>query len=265
MKAIKHIRAGLLNIEVIGNIPEPKAKKNRAGRSRPTCPAQLFYNNKCSWKELELLIANNFGKGDSVVTLTYNDEHLPANKTAAKACARKFLRKLREVRKRRGEELLYVYTTEGFHGAEQNELFGWDSALEDKRLHHHLVLNGSEVEELRSLWEYGEIRVEPADIHYYRELAKYLTKEAREEGRAKPGERTWCASRNLDRDYKVEYIEIPMDGVTLTAPEGAINYEQFHEKNPYGFADCIGARYLLYPKDMPRPPSYAVGRKSKTA
>ena len=265
MKAIKHIRAGLLNIEVIGNIPVPKAKKNRAGRSRPTCAAQLFYNNKCSWQELELLIANNFGKGDLVVTLTYDDEHLPQNKTAAKACARKFLRKLREVRKRREEDLLYVYTTEGFHGAEQNELFGWDSALEDKRLHHHLVLNGSEVEELRSLWEYGEIRAEAVDIHYYRELAKYLTKEAREEGRAKPGERTWCCSRNLDRDYEVEYIEIPMDGVTLTAPEGAINYEQFHEKNPYGFADCIGARYLLYPKDMPRPPSYAVGRKSKTA
>ena len=265
MKAIKHIRAGLLNIEVIGNIPEPKPKKGRAARSRPTCAAQLFYNNKCSWQELELLIANNFGKGDLVVTLTYDDEHLPKNKTAAKACARKFLRKLREVRKRREEELLYVYTTEGFHGAEQNELFGWDSALEDKRLHHHLVLNGNEVEELRSLWEYGEIRAEAVDIHYYRELAKYLTKEAREEGRAKPGERTWCCSRNLDRDCEVEYIEIPMDGVTLTAPEGAINYEQFHEKNPYGFADCIGARYLLYPKDMPKPPSYAVGRKSKSA
>ena len=265
MKAIKHIRAGLLHIEVIGNIPEPREHKSRAPRNQKTCAAQLFYNNKCSWQELELLIAQNFGKGDTVVTLTYDDLHLPANKTAAKKLIRKFLRKLREVRKRRDETLLYIYTTEGFHGREQNEFFGWDSALEDKRVHHHLVLNGREVEELRSLWEYGEIRVEPVDIHYYRELAKYLTKEAREEGRAKPGERTWCCSRNLDRNIEVEYIDIPIEGVTLTAPEGAIDYTQFHEKNPYGFADCIGARYLLYPKETPPPLSYAKGRKSKTA
>lgn len=264
-KAIKHIRAGLLNIEVIGSIPQPKERRGRAARSKATCAAQLFYNNKCSWQELELLIANNFGKGDSVVTLTYDDLHLPLNKNAAKTFVRKFLRKLREVRKRRDEALLYIYATEGFHGAEQNELFGWDSALEDKRVHHHMVLNGREIEELRSLWEYGEIRVEPVDIHYYRELAKYLTKEAREEGRAKPGERTWCCSRNLDRNIEVEYIDIPIEGVTLTAPEGAIDYTQFHEKNPYGFADCIGARYLLYPKETPPPLSYAKGRKSKTA
>lgn len=264
MKAIKHIRARLLNIEVIGCIPQPKERKGRAPRSRQTSAAQLFYNNKCSWQELELTIANNFGKGDSVATLTYDDLHLPLNKGAAKAFVRKFLRKLREVRKRRDETLKYIYVTEGFHGQEQNEFFGWDSALEDKRVHHHLVLNGREVEELQSLWPFGEIRVEPVDIHYYRELAKYLTKEAREEGRAKPGERTWCASRNLDRNFEVEYYELP-DSVTLSVPEGAIDYTQFHEKNPYGFADCIGARYLLYPRDAAPPPSYAEGRKSKTA
>lgn len=264
-KAIKHIRAGLLNIEVIGSIPEPKERRGRAPRSKQTCAAQMFYNNKCSWQELELIIANNFRKGDSVVTLTYDDLHLPPSKSAAKSFVRKFLRKLREVRKRRDETLLYVYTTEGFHGREQDDLFGWDSALEDKRVHHHLVVNGRDIDELRSLWEYGELRAEPVDIHYYRELAKYMTKEARDEGRSKPGERTWCCSRNIDRDFEVEYIEIPMDGVTLVAPEGAIDYTQFHEKNPYGFADCIGARYLLYPKEIASPPSYAHGRKSKTA
>ncbi len=262
MKAIKHIRAGLLNIEVIGSIPQPKERRGRAPRSKATCAAQLFYNNKCSWQELELTIANNFGKGDTVVTLTYDDRHLPGSKNAAKKLIRKFLRKLREVRKRRGEPLLYIYTTEGLHGAEQNEFFGWDSTLEDKRVHHHMMLNGREVEELRSLWEYGGLRAEPVDIHYYRELAKYLTKEARDQGRAKPGERTWCCSRNLNRNCEVEYIDIPIEGVTLTAPEGAIDYMQFHEKNPYGFADCIGARYLLYPKDTAPPPSWALGRKS---
>ena len=45
-KAIKHIRAGLLNIEVIGSIPQPKERRGRAARSKATCAAQLFYNNE---------------------------------------------------------------------------------------------------------------------------------------------------------------------------------------------------------------------------
>ena len=46
---------------------------------------------------------------------------------------------------------------------------------------------------------------------------------------------------------EVEYIDIPSDSVTLSAPAGAVDYEQFHERNPYGFADCVGARYLMFP------------------
>ena len=265
-KAIKHIRAGLLNIEIIGTVPEQKERRGRAGRSRPTSAAQQFYNNKCSWQELELVLAQNFGRGDMVVALTYDDEHLPGSKAEAKRNIKKFFRKLRESRRKRDEDLRYIYVTEGFHGIDEDAQFGRDSALEGKRLHHHLVINGRDADELRSLWEFGEVRrPEPVDIHYYRECAKYLTKEAREEGRAKPGERTWCCSRNLDRDFKVEYYDIPMDGVTLIAPEGAIDYTQFHEKNPYGYSDCIGARYLLYPKETPQPLSYAAGRKSNKA
>lgn len=266
MKAIKHIRAGLLNIEVIGTIPDGSQKKRRRGaRTKTTSAAMQFYNNKCSWQELELIIANNFGKGDTVVTLTYDDTHLPDNKNMAKQQIRKFLRKLREVRKRRGEELRYIYVTEGFHRAEDSTPFGQDTSWENGRLHHHMVVNGREVEELRSLWECGEIRAEPVDIHYYRELAKYLTKEAREFGRAKPGERTWCCSRSVDRRIAVAYIELSLDGITLTAPEGAIDYIQFHEKNPYGYADCIGARYLLYPVEIRPTPCYAIGRKPQIA
>ena len=74
-----------------------------------------------------------------------------------------------------------------------------------------------------------------------------MTKEAREFGRPKSGERTWRGSRNLQKPT-VEYIEIPSDSVTLAPPYGAVDYEPFSEKNPYGYADCIGARYLLFPE-----------------
>ena len=48
-RAIKHIKAGLLNFEIIGTIPEHEPGR-RSGRCRPTSSAQQFYNDKCSWR-----------------------------------------------------------------------------------------------------------------------------------------------------------------------------------------------------------------------
>ena len=108
------------------------------------------------------------------------------------------LRSLRAMRKKRGQELRYVYVTEGLHGKSEDEYFGGDGRLEDRRLHHHAVFNGvgpDDLEEIQSLWQGGGyVRIEPVDVHYYRELAKYLTKEPREFGRARPGEHAWRAS-----------------------------------------------------------------------
>lgn len=266
-RAIKHIKAGLLHVEVIGTVPEPGGRR-RSGRSRPTSAAQQFYNNKCSWRELELVLAANFGRNDYVATFTSDDAHLPENREEANKRMQKYIRDLRRIRRARGEELRYVYVTEGWHGKSDDGFFGGDGHLEDRRLHHHVVLNGvgpGDLEEIRSLWQGGGyVRIEPVDVHYYRELARYLTKEAREFGRARPGEHSWSASRNLDK-YEVEYIEIPSDSVTLTAPAGAVDYIQFSERNPYGFADCVGARYLLFEDGPPPEYSYAQGRKRNTS
>ena len=266
-KAIKHIRAGLLHIEVIGTIPDDvPGRKGRAGRSRPTSAAQQFYNAKLSYRELELMLAANFGSRDYFVTLTYDDEHLPKDRAEAADCLKKFFRCLREVRRRRGQELKYIYVTEGLHGRKEDEYFGDDGTLENRRLHHHVVLNGvgpGDLDELRSLWKFGGyIKAEPIDVHYYQDLAKYMTKEPREFGRGKPGERTWIGSKNLSK-YEVEYIEIPSDSVTLSAPPDAVDYRQFSEKNPYGFADCIGARYLLFPVSLPSGYTYTAGRTKR--
>ena len=266
MKAIKHIRAGLLNIEVIGTVPEREQGRRRAGRTQPTCAAQQFYNAKLSWRELELAIAANFGSRDYFVTYTYDDAHLPPDKAAAAGCLKKYFRRLREVRRRRGQELRYIYVTEGQHGCQGDDYFGGDGELENRRLHHHMVINcagSDDLDELRSLWPGGGyIRAEPVDVRYYMELAKYMTKEAREFGRAKPGERTWRCSRNLARP-EVEYIEIPSDSVTLTPPPDAVDYKQFSERNPYGYSDCIGARYLLFPTAPPESYTYNTRRRKK--
>ena len=133
-KAIKHIKAGELHIEVIGQIPDQEHKR-RSARTRRTSPAQAFYNNKCSWQELELVIATNFTNDDWVVTYTYDNDHLPKDKQAAQKELQKHFRKVRTIRRLRGADLLYAYTTEGYHRKSAVDFLGEDGYLEDGRLH----------------------------------------------------------------------------------------------------------------------------------
>ncbi len=262
-RAIKHIKAGILHIEVLGQIPEPGERKRRAARCRSTSAAQAFYNAKASWRELELMIAANFAASDWVITYTYDNAHLPSCREEASKELQKYFRRLRTARRRRGDDLLYIYNIEGYHGSEGQDGYISAGPLEDRRIHHHVILNGcgpGDLDELRSLWRGGGyVRAERLDIHYYRELAKYMTKEAREFGTPRPGERTWRASRNLQK-YEVEYEEL-RSSVTLAPPPGAMDYQSFAEQNPYGYAQCIGARYLLYEEPPARSYTYA-GRRS---
>lgn len=111
-----------------------------------------------------------------MLVFTYDDAHLPDNKKSADACFQRFVRRYRAARRKRGEELQYIYNTEGFHECRYYDHFNEDGELEDRRLHHHVVLNCvslEDLEEVRSLWQGGGyVRAEPLDVHYYRELAK---------------------------------------------------------------------------------------------
>lgn len=267
-KAIKHVTAGMLHIEVIGMMPERQIyPRRRGGRSRPTPQPQQFYNDKCSWRELELRLAANFGAKDMVLTFTFDDFNLPDSKPATRKFFYRFMKRLTRTRRRRGQEVKYICCVEGYHGKRHDALFGEDGGLEDRRFHVHAVINRvgpGDFDEIVSLWDGGGyIRAERLDVHYYRELAKYLTKEAREVGRGVKGEKVWSASTNLVKPT-IEYIYIPSDSVTLTPPFGAVDYTQFSEKNPYGFADCIGARYLIFPELPKQTYSYNEGRKKNS-
>lgn len=242
------ITAGRLVTGVVYTAVTPTdAGQQRAAKLNASSAARQRINLKHSWQKCEVVLAANFGARDLVVTLTYDDDHLPPSKREAVKQLKKFIKLLRERRRSRGETLEYIYVTESKHG--------------DGRLHHHLVINatGEDFAEIRELWTGGtDIDIKHIDLWGYTELAKYLTKEPREEGSAN-GARTWTPSKGLDHPVKEsDWVDENLD---LTAPPGAIVLDSEAKKiNSFGSYTYI--KYLL-PETQPmrrcRPP-----RKAKT-
>lgn len=176
-------------------------------------------NNKTARARLEMLMAANYSGRDLFVTLTYRDEDLPRNRAAAVERLRKFIKALRAQRRKHGQTLKYLYTTEEKHG--------------EARLHHHLVVNGTgkDLETLQSLWPYGEV----LDVEYigergYDALAAYVTKES-VEGRP-VGAQMWTASRNMVKPV-VESAYVSNDTM-LGVPLGCYVLEKEEKVTEFG-------------------------------
>ena len=74
----KTIVAGPLVYEAIYPLPNPRdSRAVRQGKKNLTSAAQQRMNQKYQWQKLELLTACNFRPGDIVLTLTFDDAHLP--------------------------------------------------------------------------------------------------------------------------------------------------------------------------------------------
>ena len=93
------------------------------GHSGPAYRIISGHRRFSAWHKLEVVIAANFSYQDLVLTLTYDDEHLPPSKREAVRLLKRFLIQLRSERQRHGQDLKYVYVTESKHG--------------DGRIHHH--------------------------------------------------------------------------------------------------------------------------------
>ena len=200
--------------------------------------AQDRVNARKSWQKLEQILAANFGRRDLVLTLTYEDGHLPATRADAVKRVKKLIVQIRAHRRARGQPTRYVYVTEQL-------------SAEGGRLHHHMVLNGTgdDLDVLRSLWVWGQIEVERLDLWQgYEALAKYLTKEPREVGRPEPGARSWSASLGLNKP-RTESESVP-DTVTIAAPPGAIILDRREEHNEWG--DYLYLKYLMPDKKEER-------------
>ena len=219
----------------------------RAQRTRSSSAVRQMLNNKQSWQKLEVLLACNFSPGDLAVTLTYRDGRLPYSKAGAVTRLTRFIRQLRESRALRDDVLRYIYCTEGYHG--------------DHRWHHHMILNatGRDFEEIRALWavngdDVDIRRLDELDLSEgrtaaedYRGWAIYLTKEAREHGSPRVGERMWVPSKGLLRPAVKN--ERCGDGETLDAPPEAYVLERSEVVNEYGSFEYL--RYVMPGYVMP--------------
>lgn len=209
----------------------------RAAKEKISSAARTRINMRRSWQKLMLVAAANFGYRDSLVTLTYDDAHLPNSRREANKLVGKYLVLLRRELRKQGRELKYIYVTESKHG--------------DGRFHHHVLLNCGKADDelIRSLWAYGEnVKRENVDLWGYEELAQYLTKEPRESG-SPNGARTWTPSKNLCRP--VRESQMVEDSVTLAAPAGAVVLASEAKKNEWG--EFVYQLWLLPEEDdLPR-------------
>lgn len=174
----KHIWAG--DVYECEEYFSPKAigkKHNRGQNELLTSEEQKQRNLKIARRKLSRLINTNFKAGDLFVTLTYR-ERLTLDEI--KRELRNFLSRMRRWRKKKGlSAIKYIVVTE----------------REDKREHHHLLINAMDItlKELSKLWGLGRVMIsqlEPGGD--YTGLARYITKE-----NVKEYEKRWSTSKNL--------------------------------------------------------------------
>lgn len=109
-------------------------RRKRAKKTKVSAPKQKNLNDKNAKRYLIQLVNANFGQGDILSTLTYNNKHLPKTLEEGKKEVAKYLRKLRDERKKQGlPPLKYIVITEYGDGEDGEEIV---------RMHHHVFMNG---------------------------------------------------------------------------------------------------------------------------
>lgn len=216
-KTLKRIDAGGIQVAALYNRCNARDTPiQRQAKRQASSAAQRRMNQIYSYQQLELYLAVNFPTAGSglVVTLTYDDDHMPRTRAEAQTRLKYFLKKLRAERKSAGlPEPIVFWATEILTSA-------------SGRWHHHLVIDntGRDLDIIRRCWIYGtdidadKLRVDGEKNH--ETLAKYMTKEPREcqEYVAKPGLHGWSRTRNA-RKPEIETVTVP-DDYELEPPDG---------------------------------------------
>lgn len=200
-------------------------------------------NDRLAVKELTRKLNANFSHGDLHVTCTYA---VAPDRPQAKKDREALIRKIRKEMNSQGKELKYIAVTE----------------FENKRIHHHLVINAIDIATLERLWDKGWIKVTALDESgQYSKLAEYLIKETqktfREEGSVY--KRRYSCSGNLIKP-QVTRVEVdPSELFEDPQPEEGyyIDYERRYEHPVTGLEHL---EYMMVTDGEPKDLSWLAGK-----
>lgn len=231
-KRRKTIIAGSL-VKVIEYTP-PVGKispQKRGARCKATTAAQRKLNHKTAQGRLENKLAANFSASDYFCTFTYAPGEEPQTRKEVNIHKQKYIRDLRTMRKKRGQDLKWVFSIENKTGA--------------GRYHLHAVINAADlkrdIEEIKSLWPHGHVEVTRLfdDCHKYNswlDVARYMTKERPEYGHddTPNGAQVYSCSRNLEPPIIItewveerERIEIPITAIVIEREDAENEYSRY--------------------------------------
>ena len=178
--------------------------ERRQRRKQETSEAQKKVNTRQAEKKLRRLINENFGYRDWHIDMGYvrSDLEEPRSKEQMRADMQKFLKKLRRLYKRAGQQLRYIHVMEvGERGAR----------------HHHMMLNhadGIDTAQIQQAWD--ETYAGKSMIHFspldksgnYTKLANYLIKYTDKTVGTEDGlmKKRWSCSRNLRKPVTISRI-----------------------------------------------------------
>lgn len=226
----KEIDSGALHEQVLMTTAAAhEPAKVRQAKRKASSEAQAKLNAKLSWQKLERMLAANFGPGDLVVTLTFDDDHLPKNREEARTRLKRFRGNMAEARRRKNAVFRCVYCIENKH--------------ENGRWHYHLVINttGDDYRDILSCWPYAaNIEIHQLEINRdrnYETLARYMCKERPDT----PRQHVWGYTRNCEKPVH-DSRRVPDDTV-LQLPEGAMLIA--HEIKTTEFGRFEYLKYLL--------------------
>lgn len=140
--------------------PEPGDRRKRRKRTKPTPELQRKNNIRRAQQRLTMDLNENFGPDCWYITFNYAIEMRPKDKAELVSHMTKMLRKLRNIYKRNGKVLKYVWVPEvGPRGGS----------------HIHIVLSEINLNLIRDVWPYGGLYIEPLrKDRNYRKLAEYF-------------------------------------------------------------------------------------------
>lgn len=157
-KRRKVIRAGRLVYAAVYSTVHPSdSPEARAAKTKCSTAARQRMNMKYAWQKLELLLASNFTPRDLVVTLTYDDDHLPDDRDGAVEKIKRFWVQLRKARRLAGQSLRYstlsMYKTSQltYHNQLKQYVMTLDDPAAVKAVTYGQQLTGTYLEQYNTL------------------------------------------------------------------------------------------------------------------